>query len=96
MVCPRLRKIFIQLIANDSTNRAGCNFSAISGSDANALKWDSAGYSHLMRLANNDSEASYVKRTPSIEMWDEDIPENKIKDMSKYLEDVSGRNGLIT
>lgn len=69
--------------------RAGCNFSAISGSDANALKWDCAGYSHLMKLASTNPDTSYVHRTPSIEMWDEDIPENKIKDMSQYLQDVS-------
>lgn len=68
--------------------RAGCNFSAISGSDANALRWDRVGYSHLCKLASEAEEEAFVKRTPSIEMWDEEIPHEKIKHMSDYLEDV--------
>ncbi|KAI9150451.1 esterase lipase [Paramyrothecium foliicola] len=66
---------------------AGCNFSAISGSDANALRWDQLGYAHLTRLATEDSSGSYVQRTPSTEFWDEDVPLDKIKAMSEYLED---------
>ncbi|EQB54363.1 FAD dependent oxidoreductase [Colletotrichum gloeosporioides Cg-14] len=68
---------------------AGCNFSAISGSDANALRWDRVGYSHLCKLASEAEEEAFVKRTPSIEMWDEEIPHEKIKHMSDYLEDFT-------
>jgi D-amino-acid oxidase len=64
---------------------AGCNFSAISGRDANALKWDKAGYAHLARLA--DQPGSFVRRTPSTEMWDDEGPRDKIKHMADYLED---------
>ncbi|ETS77694.1 hypothetical protein PFICI_09756 [Pestalotiopsis fici W106-1] len=66
---------------------AGCNFSAISGTDANALRWDQLGYSHLTRLASEKSEESFVKRTESTELWDEDVPHDKIQAMSQYLED---------
>ncbi|KFA60034.1 hypothetical protein S40285_08933 [Stachybotrys chlorohalonatus IBT 40285] len=66
---------------------AGCNFSAISGSDANALRWDRAGYTHLTKLAAQDSKQSFVQKTPSIELWDDAIPREKIKAMSEYLED---------
>ncbi|KAL0938618.1 d-amino acid oxidase, partial [Colletotrichum truncatum] len=66
---------------------AGCNFSAISGSDANALKWDRLGYSHLCRLASEVGPESFVQRTPSIEMWDEVVPHDKIRFMAEYLED---------
>ncbi|PTB38477.1 uncharacterized protein TrAFT101_011424 [Trichoderma asperellum] len=67
---------------------AGCNFSAISGSDPNALRWDQLGYSHLCKLASQgEPHRTFVQRTPSIELWDEDVPEEKIKHMSEYLED---------
>ncbi|KAI9155098.1 D-amino-acid oxidase [Paramyrothecium foliicola] len=66
---------------------AGCNFSAISGQDANALKWDKAGYAHLTKLASEHPKESFVHRTPSTEMWDNVIPRDKIKHMSDYLED---------
>ncbi|KAF9881540.1 FAD dependent oxidoreductase [Colletotrichum karsti] len=66
---------------------AGCNFSAISGSDTNALKWDRLGYAHLCNLASEAERESFVKRTPSVEMWDEVVPHEKIKSMSDYLED---------
>ncbi|OBT77567.1 hypothetical protein VF21_04622 [Pseudogymnoascus sp. 05NY08] len=66
---------------------AGCNFSAISGSDANALKWDRLGYSHLTKLASERPDETFVHRTPSTELWDENVPHDKIKAMSEYLED---------
>ncbi|KAH7015939.1 FAD dependent oxidoreductase [Ilyonectria destructans] len=66
---------------------AGCNFSAISGTDANALKWDRAGYSHLSKLASEKPEYTFVQRTPSTEFWDDNVPRDKIKAMSEYLED---------
>ncbi|KAM0552686.1 hypothetical protein ACHAPJ_007783 [Fusarium lateritium] len=66
---------------------AGCNFSAISGTDANALKWDKAGYFHLSKLASERPEESFVHRTPSIEYWDDNGPRDKIQAMSEYLED---------
>ena len=69
--------------------RAGCNFSAISGTDANALRWDRAGYLHLGKLASETPGKTFVQRTPSIEMWDENVPRDKITAMSEYLEDVS-------
>ncbi|KAL2831398.1 hypothetical protein BDW59DRAFT_157826 [Aspergillus cavernicola] len=66
---------------------AGCNFSAISGTDSNALRWDRLGYSHLLRLASDRPDESFVHRTPSVEFWDENIPHDKIKAMAAYLED---------
>ncbi|KXJ87926.1 FAD dependent oxidoreductase [Microdochium bolleyi] len=66
---------------------AGCNFSAISGTDANALKWDREGYRHLRELCAKHGKEAFVQRTPSLEFWDEQIPSNKIKFMSEYLED---------
>ncbi|KZZ97696.1 NAD(P)-binding domain protein [Moelleriella libera RCEF 2490] len=66
---------------------AGCNFSAISGSDANALRWDTLGYAHLMKLASEQPQQSWVLRTPSIEYWDSNIPREKLETMAKYLED---------
>ncbi|KAF5538616.1 d-amino-acid oxidase [Fusarium napiforme] len=66
---------------------AGCNFSAISGTDANAIKWDRHGYAHLKKLASEDSDKSFIKRTPSIEFWDDNVPHDKIKAMADYLDD---------
>lgn len=70
-------------------SRAGCNFSAISGTDENALKWDKLGYAHLTKLASQQPEESFVQRTPSTELWDEKVPKDKIRHMSDYLEDAS-------
>ena len=70
-------------------SRAGCNFSAISGTDENALKWDKLGYAHLTKLASQQPDESFVQRTPSTELWDEKVPKDKIRHMSDYLEDVS-------
>ncbi|EON97384.1 putative d-amino acid protein [Phaeoacremonium minimum UCRPA7] len=66
---------------------AGCNFSAISGSSPNELKWDRLGYAHLTKLASEKPDESFVKRTPSTELWDEEIPYDKIEAMGEYLED---------
>lgn len=67
---------------------AGCNFSAISGTDANALRWDKMGYAHLSRLAAASSSAeAFVESTPSTEYWDDVVPHDKIKHMSEYLKD---------
>ncbi|SPN96474.1 probable D-amino-acid oxidase [Cephalotrichum gorgonifer] len=66
---------------------AGCNFSAISGTDTNALRWDRLGYAHLAKLATEQPRESFVRRTESIEYWDENIPHDKIKSMADYLED---------
>jgi hypothetical protein len=68
--------------------RAGCNFSAISSTDVNALRWDRMGYAHLSKLATEQPQEAYVHWTPSTELWDEVIPHNKIKHMSEYLRDV--------
>ena len=68
--------------------RAGCNFSAISGTDPKALKWDRQGYAHLASLADNQSQESFVARTESFEYWDENVPHHKIQTMSEYLQDV--------
>lgn len=69
-------------------SRAGCNFSALSASDAKALRWDRLGYAHLKKLANERPAESFLSHTPSTEMWDNVVPYDKIKDMSEYLEDV--------
>lgn len=69
--------------------RAGCNFSGISGSDKNALRWDKMGYAHLTNLATSNETESFVSRTQSIEYWEANTPHDKIKAISEYLEDVS-------
>ncbi|KAJ4201515.1 D-aspartate oxidase [Fusarium falciforme] len=66
---------------------AGCNFSAISGRDKNALRWDKLGYAHLSKLASRGSSETFVRRAPSFEYWDDQVPHEKIKDMADYLED---------
>ncbi|KAH8174104.1 FAD dependent oxidoreductase domain-containing protein [Sarocladium implicatum] len=67
---------------------AGCNFSAFSGSDDNALRWDKVGYKFLRDMeATVGPKKSYINETPSIEMWDEAVPHEKIKAMSQYLQD---------
>lgn len=75
--------------SHPNLSRAGCNFSAISGTDENALKWDKLGYAHLTKLASQQPDESFVQRTPSTELWDEKVPKDKIKHMSDYLEDAS-------
>ncbi|KAJ6437282.1 FAD dependent oxidoreductase [Purpureocillium lavendulum] len=66
---------------------AGCNFSGISGSDKNALRWDKLGYAHLKRLAAECGREAYVARTHSIEYWDSNAPHDKISAISEYLDD---------
>ncbi|KAF9878470.1 d-amino acid oxidase [Colletotrichum karsti] len=66
---------------------AGANFSAVSGSDSNALRWDRLGYLHLMQLAKDRGRESFVQPTPSIEYWDEAVSTEKIDSMSQYLQD---------
>jgi hypothetical protein len=69
--------------------RAGANFSAISATDPNALRWDKLGYMHLLDLAAKDGQNAYVKETPSVEYWDELPSREKIDSMAAYLKDVS-------
>ncbi|KAF5127149.1 D-amino-acid oxidase [Metarhizium anisopliae] len=66
---------------------AGCNFSGISGSDANALRWDKMGYAHLTSLAADHPAESFVSWTQSIEYWDANAPRDKIKSISGYMKD---------
>ncbi|OAA34172.1 NAD(P)-binding domain protein [Metarhizium rileyi] len=66
---------------------AGCNFSAISGRDANALRWDKLGYAHLTNLATHAADESFVSWTQSIEYWDADAPHDKLEAVSEYLLD---------
>lgn len=47
------------------------------------------GYTHLAKLATQQPDESFVKRTPSTELRNEKVPKDKIKHMSDYLEDVS-------
>ena len=71
------------------TDRAGANFSAISGSDKNALIWDKAGYKRLMKLAVTHGPVAGIATTQSREFWDEKPAEEKLRSLSSYLEDVS-------
>ncbi|KAK8081342.1 hypothetical protein PG996_000123 [Apiospora saccharicola] len=68
---------------------AGANFSAISGNDANALRWDRTGYQHLTRLAQQVGAESFVQQTPSTEYWDDKVSDDKMQSLSEYLNDVS-------
>lgn len=68
--------------------RAGANFSAISASDKNALRWDRLGYRYLLDLAARDGVNSFVQETPSTEYWDEMPSREKIESMASYLKDV--------
>lgn len=72
----------------DSDTRAGANFSAISGSDKNALIWDKAGYERLLRLAATEGSEAAIRKTQSYEYWDEKPPEQKLSSLADYLEDV--------
>lgn len=71
-------------------SRAGANFSAISGSDPNALRWDKHGYSTMMKLIEtNADEALYLSKSRSTEYFD-DIPSmEKVDSMKEFLQDVS-------
>lgn len=69
--------------------RAGANFSAISGGDANALRWDKLGYGQMMKLAAKHGEEACVSPTASLEYWDEMPSKAKIESMAQYLKDVS-------
>ncbi|KAK8032078.1 FAD dependent oxidoreductase [Apiospora arundinis] len=66
---------------------AGANFSAISGHDANALRWDRTGYQHLTRLAKQVGAESFVQQTPSTEYWDDKVSDDKMQSLSHYLQD---------
>ncbi|CAH0014437.1 unnamed protein product [Clonostachys rhizophaga] len=66
---------------------AGANFSAISASDKNALRWDRLGYEYLLRLASQDGARAFVQATPSTEYWDEKPAPEKLTSMMSYLKD---------
>lgn len=70
-------------------SRAGANFSALSASDKNALRWDKLGYKHLLKLATQDGMKAFVRETPSTEYWDEMPSRTKLDSMASYLKDVS-------
>ncbi|KAH8588832.1 putative D-amino acid oxidase [Bisporella sp. PMI_857] len=68
---------------------AGANFSAISGNDANALRWDQGGYLTIWAMIEaGGPEAKYLKKTPSTEYFDVEPDSNKIASMKKYLKDL--------
>ncbi|KAE8405769.1 PTR2-domain-containing protein [Aspergillus pseudonomiae] len=68
---------------------AGANFSGISGSDANALRWDRSGYLAMMRLIDTGAEeAKYLSKTESTEYWDQAPSQDKIISMTEYLHDL--------
>jgi D-amino-acid oxidase len=81
----------LRFISRELTHRdrAGANFSAISGSDANALRWDRLGYGYMMKLAEEHGVEACVSKTPSFEYWDEMPARTKIDSMAGYLTDVS-------
>lgn len=69
--------------------RAGANFSAISGSNENALKWDRGGYLAMWKQVEAEAkEAKYIAKTPSTEYFDIEPPAEKIQSMKEYLKDV--------
>jgi hypothetical protein len=70
-------------------SRAGANFSALSASDKNALRWDQLGYKHLLKLAAQDGKKAFVRETPSTEYWDEMPSRAKLDSMASYLKNVS-------
>ncbi|KAE8356241.1 PTR2-domain-containing protein [Aspergillus coremiiformis] len=68
---------------------AGANFSGISGSNANALRWDHLGYSSMMSLIDAGAEeAKYLSKTESTEYWDQAPPQDKINSITEYLRDL--------
>lgn len=73
-------------------NRAGANFSAISASDPNALRWDKLGYASMVKLAEERGKEAFISKTPSFEYWDEMPSKAKIDSMAGYLRDVSNHN----
>ncbi|OSS44156.1 hypothetical protein B5807_11179 [Epicoccum nigrum] len=66
---------------------AGANFSAISGGDANALRWDKFGYKQMMKLSEEHGVEACISKTPSYEYWDEAPPSTKVESMAEYLHD---------
>ncbi|OAK93753.1 nucleotide-binding domain-containing protein [Phaeosphaeriaceae sp. SRC1lsM3a] len=66
---------------------AGANFSAISGGDTNALRWDRLGYEHMMKFAEKHGDEACVAKTQSFEYWDEVPSRVKIDSMAEYLQD---------
>ncbi|CAI7650846.1 unnamed protein product [Penicillium palitans] len=68
---------------------AGANFSALSASDKNALRWDQLGYKHLLKLAAQDGVKAFVRETPSTEYWDEMPSRTKLDSMASYLKDIA-------
>lgn len=78
-----------------NTNRAGANFSAISGGDKNALRWDKLGYESMMKLAEERGVEACIAKTQSLEYWDKMPPRTKIESMSGYLRDVNNSLRLI-
>lgn len=46
------------------------------------------GYAHLTDLATHAEKDSFVSRTESVEYWEADAPQGKIKAIAEYLEDV--------
>ncbi|KAB8071812.1 FAD dependent oxidoreductase [Aspergillus leporis] len=68
---------------------AGANFSGISGSDANALRWDQLGYKTMMSLIDaGTEEAKYLSKTQSTEYWDLAPSPDKVNSMKEYLRDL--------
>lgn len=70
-------------------SRAGANFSALSASDKNALRWDKLGYKYLLNLAAKDGKQAFVQETSSKEYWDEMPSRTKLDSMASYLKNVS-------
>ncbi|PVI05977.1 nucleotide-binding domain-containing protein [Periconia macrospinosa] len=66
---------------------AGANFSAISGGDTNALRWDKLGYESMMKLAEERGVEACIAKTQSLEYWDKMPPRTKIDSMAGYLRD---------
>jgi D-amino-acid oxidase len=70
-------------------HRAGANFSAISGNDANALRWDKEGYLAMWKLIEEGGvEAKFLKKTNSTEYFDKYPDPKKVDSMKTYLKDV--------
>ncbi|BAE55934.1 unnamed protein product [Aspergillus oryzae RIB40] len=75
---------------------AGANFSGISGSDANALRWDQSGYSAMMSLIDAGAEeAKYLCKTESTEYWDQAPSQDKINSMTEYLRDIRPYQSIL-
>lgn len=74
---------------------AGANFSLISGSDKNALRWDQLGYARLKKLFNTYGEASMIKPTSSTEYWDVKPSSDKINSIVDHVDDVSQQKPYV-